>query len=75
VRACLLDLEVGHDPLEESGVGVADLLDLLERRLELADPSDVPRVLLAEERRCLVRFDRRLLVHVPSRRVTKVSLK
>ncbi len=73
-RPCLLDLELATDPVEESQVGVADGLDVLELCLESPDPAPQLEDFLLERLGRRIR-GRRIVVHVPRRRVTNVSLK
>ena len=74
-RAGLLRLQLATDPVEEPQVGVADRLDILELSLESPQPPREPGDLLLERLGRPIPRHRRPIAHVPSRRVTNVSLK
>ena len=75
MRSRPLGLELAHHPVEHAGIRVADRLDLLEGRLELAHPADQPGVLAAEPVRRPARVCVRGVAHVPRSTVTNVSLR
>ncbi len=79
VRPPPLDLQVGHQAVQQPGVRVPELLQLRQGGLQLPDPALRAEVLLAQgstgstagskSRRCT------FVRHVPSRSVTNVSLR
>ena len=70
-----LVVELVANPREQPRVGIADLLDLAQRRLDPRDTPGKASVLLPEIVDAWLGVDGGLVRHVPRSSVVKVSLK